>query len=96
MKRAGRYTGKPDPLGKANFIYPPGPVIYKRVEINIDDDPTTYREPPDLYINCWKGQLLGDRDDEDYPIEYVVEWTIWEGAPFTATNGAGAGVMEFL
>ena len=77
-------------------------MIYKRVEINIDDDPTNV--PGTLLDLVDRICLEGDRlleetgDDEDYPIEgYVVEWTIrGRGAIHSQLREQEQESLEFL
>ena len=103
VKRAGRvYTGKPGSLWAKQTSFIPWQVIYKRVEINIDDDPTNV--PGTLLDLVDRICLEGDRlleetgDDEDYPIEgYVVEWTIrGRGAIHNQLMEQEQESMEFL
>ncbi|HHZ14118.1 MAG: metallophosphoesterase family protein [Caldicoprobacterales bacterium] len=101
--RGGCILANLDPFGQSQTSFIPlAPVIYKRVEINIDDDPTNV--PGTLLDLVDRICLEGDRlleetgDDEDYPIEgYVVEWTIrGRGAIHSQLMEQEQESMEFL
>lgn len=101
--RGGCILADLDPFGESHISFMPiSPVIYKRIDILIDDDlentPETLQDLLDKI--CMEGDkiLRETGEDEDYPVRgYVVEWTIrGRGAIHSLLKQQEQESIEFL
>jgi len=80
--RGGCILVELDPLEGASISFiPTAPIVYKRIDVIIDQDPDKIPEDledlVDLITEYGRRVLKGEGEEDDYPVEgYVVEWIL--------------------